>query len=319
MLKLADSYAPTHMFAEYGVAGFIEDVQSAGVDIEVEYYPSGQLGSARDIASLTRSGAIDVSPAAPAYLSDQLPLSSVTDLPGLADDSCVAAQSFLELLEPGGILFETEYAPRGLRPLWVGVIPGYEFMTVSRQIHAPSDVRGLTLRSSGGAMDSNIAAVGGAPVSMPAADAYEALARGTVDGVSFPPASIIPYKLQEVLKYSTDGLNAGAFAIPYVISEVTWDSLSDEQRSVISQSANEAMTRLCNGIGSEQPKAIETMKSDGVEFISFDEEQAAEFEALLEPVRTKWAERFDAAGKPGSEVLAAYEEAIQRNESEATP
>ena len=41
VLKLADSYSTTHMFARYGVEGFIEDVTAAG-DGEGRGVPLGQ-------------------------------------------------------------------------------------------------------------------------------------------------------------------------------------------------------------------------------------------------------------------------------------
>ncbi|GAB3051136.1 TRAP transporter substrate-binding protein DctP [Sediminivirga luteola] len=318
VLKLADNYAPTHMFAEYGVLGFIEEIQEAADEpISVEYYPSGQMGGPREVLSLNRAGSLDITPAAPAYLADQLPLSSVTDLPGLFENSCVAARSLQELLSPGGILYEEEYEPRGLRPLWVAVLPGYEIMTVGRPVEQPADLRGLTIRSSGGAMDGNIAALGAAPVSMPASDAYEALSRRTVDGVSFPPASVLPYRLQEVLAYSTEGLNAGAFAIPYVMSESTWESLTQVQQQRVQEAAQRANERLCEGIEHEGPAAREVMAEDGVEFVRFDEQQAEEFAEMLQPVRERWASELDRVGKPGSAVLQEFERALQTHERDA--
>lgn len=318
VLKLADSYATTHMFARYGVEGFIEDVTEQGPgEVGIEYYPAGQLGSARDIVNLAQAGSLEITPAAPAYLSDQLPLSSVTDLPGLADDSCVASAAFSDLLDEGGVLYEEEYAPRGLRPLWVAVIPSYEIMTASRKVETPEDMEGLTIRSSGGAMDTNIGSLGGAPVSMTAADAYEALSRNTVDGISFPYASVTPYKLEEVLNYSTKGLNLGSFAIPYVIAEDAWQDLSAKQREQITTAADDASQRLCDGIAEENPASEELMREAGITFTELTDLQVEEFAEYLEPLRRQWADEFDAVGRPGTEVLDAYEEAVARHSAAA--
>ena len=318
VLKLADNYATSHMFARYGVEGFIEDVTEPGTgEVGIEYYPAGQLGRARDIVNLAQAGSLEITPAAPSYLSDQLPLSSVTDLPGLAEDSCVASAAFRELLDEGGVLYEEEYAPRGLRPLWVAVIPSYEIMTASRQVETPEDMEGLTIRSSGGAMDTNIAALGGAPVSMTAADAYEALSRHTVDSISFPYASVTPYKLQEVLDHSTKGLNLGSFAMPYVIAEDAWRELSAEQQDRITSAADAASQRLCEGITEENPASEELMRDAGVTFTELTEPQIEEFAEYLEPLRQEWAAGLDAAGRPGTEVLDAYEDAVARHEAAA--
>jgi TRAP-type C4-dicarboxylate transport system substrate-binding protein len=322
-IRLADTYPTTHMFSKYGVSGFIEEIEESGEDpIKVDRYPGGQMGEPGDIMSLTRSGALDIAGLAPSYLAAQLSLSSVADLPGETEDPCVVSRSFQDLLEPDGILYQEEYKPRGLRPLFAVVLPGYEFMT-NKKIETPADARGLTLRSSGGAMDSSIAATGAVPVGLPANEAYEAISRKTVDGVSFPPTSVTSYGMEEVLKYSTKGLNAGSFSLTYAISEKAWDKLSDAQRKRITKAAGHANKRLCEGMVTEIDQAEDAMLDAGMEMNPLDEETSAAFEKDLDPVRQEWAHAFDAKGKPGSQVLKEYQDAVRRHsqdtdESKAT-
>ncbi|MBM6591559.1 TRAP transporter substrate-binding protein DctP [Brevibacterium sp. RIT 803] len=321
-LSLADSYAPTHIFADSGVSVFMDEVSHRGTGshgasketADFSYYPAGQMGTPRDLVSLNRSGVLDITPASAAYLSDQLPLSSVSDLPGMVEDSCVGAQALFDMMSPGGILYEEEYAPRGLRPLWVSVLPSYEILTVSRQINSPSDLRGLNIRTSGGALDATLSDLGAAAVSMPASEAYEALSRKTVDGVAFPFISVLPYKLQEVLGHSTTGLNIGAFAIPYVISEETWTDLDPALQNRIEKAGHDAQNSLCRAVNSETPAAIDTIGEDGVDFNQPHAQGVKEFDDKLAPVRKQWAENMDSIGKPGSQVLSDYEALIARYE-----
>lgn len=328
-LTLADSYPPTHIFGASGVSVFMDELsepegsgssggsgEEAGT-VDFDYYPAGQMGTPRDLVSLNRSGVVDISPASAAYLSDQLPLSSVSDLPGFVDDSCVGADALFDMMSPGGILYEEEYAPRGLRPLWVSVLPSYELLTVDRQIDRPEDLRGLNIRTSGGALDATLDELGAAAVSMPAPDAYEALSRKTVDGVAFPFISVLPYKLQEVLRHSTTGLNIGAFAIPYVISEDSWQELSSATQERIQTAGRHAQESLCTAVNDETPAAIETIEQGGVSFNSPHGRGKTEFDEKLEPVRQQWAENMDSIGKPGSEVLQDYEDSIARYERAA--
>lgn len=314
-LSLADSYAPTHIFAESGVKVFMDEVVEGSSDsVAFDYFPAGQMGTARDLVSLNRSGVLDITPASPAYLADQLPLSSVSDLPGMVEDSCVGARALFDMMSPGGILYEEEYEPRGLRPLWVSVLPSYEILTVSRTINSPQDLRGLNIRTSGGALDSTLEALGAAAVSMPASDAYEALSRKTVDGVAFPFISILPYKLQEVLGHSTKDLNIGAFAIPYVINEDTWDALEPAVQEEIEQAGRDAQASLCSAVNTDTPGAIDTIKDAGVEFNTPGAHGMTEFEEKLAPVRKQWAANMDSIGKPGTEVLRTYEDNLARYE-----
>lgn len=312
VIRLADSYSPAHPFGKHGVSAFLESLDSSHV--EVEYFPSGQMGNARDLANLVESEVVDIGPASAAYLEDKFPLSSVSDLPAMTDDACVAANSMMELLSEGGILHEEEYGKAGLKPLWIAIIPGYEMMTKDRPVRTPGDVEGQVLRSSGGAFDVTISSLGSSAVSMPAGDTYEALARGTIDGTPMPFVSAISYSLEEVANYSTDGLNLGSVGIPYVMSQETWDALTETQQKEIESAATAANRALCEGLNEDKAVAKREMEEAGVQFQVIDGADSAAWDDVLADVRTEWAQSLDRIGRPGTEVLNAYEETVKKNE-----
>lgn len=313
-LRIADDYSPSHQFAEYGVSVFMEELAHSGVGID--YFPSGQLGSPEDLAVLLQEGVVDISATAPAYLEDRFPLTSVSDLPSKVGDSCVAANAMMDLLSEGGILYEEEFAPRGLRPLWVAVLPSYELITIDRRVEHPSDAEGLLIRSAGGALDPSTVSIRAAAVSMSGGETFEAMARNTVDGAAFPYSSANQYGLQDVAKFSTDGLNMGAFNLPYVISDEAWGSLSPAQQETVEQAAELANQTLCDGINEEAQTAKQQMREDGMTFVSIDESNSAEWDELLSGVRDEWAESLDEAGMPATDVLNAYDEAVAKYESQ---
>ncbi|WP_190273515.1 TRAP transporter substrate-binding protein DctP [Crystallibacter crystallopoietes] len=311
-IRLADSYSTSHPFARHGVSVFLEKMEAAGFD--VSYFPSGQMGSAQDLAALVKSEVLDIGPASAAYLEDQFPLSSVSDLPNMTDDACVASGAMMDLLGEGGILYEAEYRPQGLRPLWISIIPGYEVMTASTQVTTPDDVDGLVMRSSGGAFDVTMEAIGATAVSMSAGDTYEAMTRGTIDGTPMPYVSVASYSLEEVTGYSTDGLNLGSVGIPYVISEETWDALSREQQASVRLASAAASQSLCDGLNEEREAARKKMSDAGVSFSRIEGSDAAAWDAILADVRVTWARSLDKINLPGTNVLSAYEEAVKRHE-----
>lgn len=311
-LRLADDYAPSHPFVEYGASVFLEEAESNGVAID--YFPSGQMGTPEDLAVLLETGVIDLGSTAPAYLESKFPLSSVSDLPSDVSDSCVAANAMMDLLGEGGILYEEEFEPRGLRPLWVAVLPGYELQTATKRVASPEDVEGLLIRSAGGALDAATDHIGAQAVSMPGGDAYEAMARQTVDGVGFTYISAHQYGLQGVADYSTDGLNMGSFVLPYVITEAAWDGLTPEQQDSVTRSAETTNASLCEGINKETAVAKEEMGEGGLTYVPIEGENAQAWEELLSGVRDDWATSLDDAGMPGREVLDAYDEAVAKYE-----
>lgn len=312
-LRLADAYAPTHPISAYGASVFQDEMEEAGHS--VDYFPAGQMGNARDLAHLTRTGVLDIAPASPAYLEDELPLSSVSDLPNMTQDACVAANAMMDLLDEDGILYEAEYEPRGLRPLWIAIIPGYEVMTADTQVASPEDVQGQVLRSAGGAFDVTIDAIGASAVSMSAGDTYEAIARGTIDGTPMPYVSAVSYNLEEVANYSTDGLNLGSVGIPYVISEQSWQSLTPGQQDRLQQSAATANQTLCEGLNKDRNESKQLIIEEGMNFTEIEGPLAEDWDNVLANVRAKWAASLDDIDLPGTEVLDAYEEAVERHES----
>lgn len=314
-IRLADSYPVTHPFAEHGASVFIEGLRDA--DFQVDYFPAGQMGTPQDLAVLARTGVVSVAPASAAYLEDQLPLSSVSDLPNMTTDACVAARSMMDLLSEGGILYEQEYEPFGVRPLWISIIPNYEILTNDRQVRTPQDARGLILRSSGGAFDVTMERAGAAAVSMPAGDTYEAMSRGTVDGTAMPFLSVVPYRLDEVSRFSTDGLNLGSVGIPYVISEEAWQELTPDQQAAVTAAGEAANESLCAGLNRLHDEGREYMREQGVELTVITGADRDAWLDALDLVRQDWAESLDRIDLPGSEVLAEYEAALARHEEDA--
>lgn len=314
VIRLADSYSPVHPFGEFGAATFNEAVQEAGFDLD--YFPAGQMGSPEDLAILVRTDVVTVAPASAAYLEDMLPLSSVSDLPNMTTDACVASHAMMDLLSEGGILYEQEYEPLGLRPLWISIIPNYEVLTANRPVSEPADLAGLIIRSSGGAFDVTLAHADVAAASMPAGDTYEAMSRNTVDGTVMPFLSTVPYRLDEVSGYSTDGLNLGSVGIPYVISEDAWQEFTPEQQDALTEAGELANDTLCEALNRLHGEGRDYLRDNGVTLTEVDLSPGSPWAAVTDPVRQDWATSLDEIGLPGTQVLRDYEAAIESYETE---
>lgn len=312
---MGDSFSLTHPIGRGGTERFIEGLreQGPGAGLGLEYYASGQLGKQWDMPTIVRTGVADISVVSPSYVASEMPLSSVGDLPGLVRDSCQAGYALMDLMSEGGILYEEEFAPLNLRPLWVGVIPAYESMTSGREVTVPADLRGTVQRSTGGAQDRIVDSVGAAGVGMPIGDLYEALTRGTVEGTVASPVSITPYGLEEVIHYSTRGANLGSFTTVYVINNDTWNGLSEEQRELISDLAAESQQGVCEELNKSVGASYEAMEESGVRFTDVSD-HAAEWEALLEPTRQGWVRDLESMGRPAGRVLEEFERALAANE-----
>lgn len=303
-LRLADSFPDDHPVSEGGAKHLMQRTEElTDGEVRFEYFPAEQMGSAEDMLDLTRSNVVDVAMIAPAYVPAQLPLSGVADLPGMSENACQGAGSVQQLLDADGVLYREDFAPREIRPLAVGVIPGYEVMTGDRPVSEPEDVRGLQLRSSGGAIDRTVEALGAASVSMPATDMYEAISRGTVDGTVLGPMSAHPYRLDEAADHSTSGAQLGSWTATYSISEQSWRRLPKDARAALATAGRETTRHLCRVIEAENTSAQREMQDGGMQFRELNVQQRKRWEEATAHVQQQWADDMARIGLPGKRAL----------------
>lgn len=312
-LTIADSFPAEHPISAGGAAFLMQRANEISNDsLDFDYFPAEQMGAADDLLDHARTGVVDISLIAPAYVPAQLPLSSVADLPGLTDTPCHTARVVEELVSDSGTLYEEEFAKRGVRPLAVGVIPEYEVLTGDRVVREPADIQGLQMRSAGGATDHTVQALGAAPVAMPATEMYEGISRGTVDGTVLAPMSAEPYKLDEAARHSTSGAQLGGWTMTYSIAESTWRQLPPDARHALEAAGKDTTRNLCRTIAAENRKARAEMGTNGMRFHELTDDERRQWRLATQPVRHEWAHDIESLGLPGNRVLNEFHQARER-------
>jgi len=314
VLKFADTYSATHPIGKAGAQPFLEYLREHGPDVglEIEYYGSGQIGKSRDMPTLLRTDVVQIAVITPSNVSSQLPLSSVSELPGLVDNACHGADALINLMQENGSIYENELEPLGIRPLWVAFVTDYEIMTANREVLEPDDIRGQLIRSNGGMADRIVDHLGASGVSLPGPDLYEALSRGTVEGALFPPVSVLSYKLDETLAYSTVGADLGLSNSTYAISTQAWDRLDAEQRDVVTKASTLANEKACRELPAAADAAFEAMEANGVQLLPIDDTTKSAWDSALVPIRDEWVRDLESIGKPAGLVLSDFERQLQR-------
>src|SRR6195952_2938459 len=184
-LRVADSFPNGHFLVKLILEPWMEQVSKRTNNaVTFEHYPAQQLGKASDMLKLTQTGVADIGYVAPAYTSDKMPVSEVAMLPGAFAHACQGTLAYWKLAKDG-VIAEQDYAGNNIRLLLAVSLPQYRIFTVKQPVKDVTDVTGLKLRSTGGAQDLTLRALGAVPVRMAAPDAYESLSRGTLDGLLF--------------------------------------------------------------------------------------------------------------------------------------
>lgn len=307
VLRVAHQFSPND--TRYDVKPWMERVTKAtNGEVQFEYYPAEQLGKAKDMLALVQSGVADIVISVPSYVSDKMPLTAVLELPGMFTNSCQGALVYSRLTKEGGFLAQQEYAPQGVRVLIPISSAQYHLLSAKNKIESLKDIERMKVRVLAGAMELTMHKLKVVGVKMPGPELYQALSRGTLDGVIFSYGAIVSPSYNLPAKYVTSD-SFGSAVLSFIISESRWRQLPDHVKKAMTE-AGEAVTHsICNGLDTEEADALEKLKQKGVTVVRWPAADKKEMDAVLASVASEWATELDKRGKPGSEVLKAALEA----------
>lgn len=307
VLRIADSFPRDHYIPRYLVKYWIDTVTAASKgELTFEYYPSEQLGKAKDLLSLTVSGVVDVGYVLPSYVSDKMPLSDVVNLPGKFSSSCAGLTAFSKL-STDGMLAQREYAPNGVRVLFSFVAAPYQIV-MRPGFASLKDLEGRKLRSVSWAQETILRHLKAVPVRMSAPDTYEAMSRGTIDGTLLPYSSIESYKLPA--KYVSVGENFGPVAGHYMISEQRWKRIPAHLQKIMQEAGEAASRRACALIDKEENDELNNLRRRQVVGVRLSPDDKRQLATVNSAVAQEWADALDKRGKRGTEVLEAFNDAL---------
>ena len=130
----------------------------------------------------------------------------------------------------------------------------------------------------------NIEAMGGNPVAMPYPDTYAALQQGVIDGLEGSILSFYGTKQYENVKeYSLTRHLLGVSAV--CISKKCWDSLTDEQRTIIQEEFDKGALDNLTETEKLEDEYAQKLKDNGV---TFHEVDAEAFNKAVAPVYEKF-------------------------------
>lgn len=294
-LKLGHIADPKNPYAQGGqkFAELVSEKSDGAMEIQV--FPSSQLGNQRDLVEGLTLGTVDMCLSSSAVLGNFLPQIAVFDLPFIFRDR---AHTF-KALDTIGMEIAKGLEPRGIKVLAFFENGVRNLTNNIRPVYKPEDMEGLKIR----VMEqpiyiSMMKALGANPTPMAFGELFTALQQGVVDGQENPAAHIYTKRFFEVQKYIS--LTAHTYsAEPMLISMITWKKLTPEQQSVLQESANEAkdwQRKLAIDLESSYwDKIRKSGKSEIIEDV--------DREAFKEATAGVWADFEDKVGKDNIEAV----------------
>jgi len=168
-----------------------------------------------------------------------------------------------------------------------------------------ADFKGKRLRALGG-MGAAARLIGATPVTMPSAETYTALQRGTVDAIGYPYSyAFAAFKLDEVADWVTTNMKLGTVNCPTVFNKAKYDKLPDQYKKLLDSLKDGAYDAMeAAYIDKDKKNEAKWSAPDSkVKMIKIPEDQMTEFRKIAgKPVWDKWVE--DNKGSiPAQELL----------------
>jgi TRAP-type transport system periplasmic protein len=270
---------------DLGAKRFAELVDTkSGGKLTVKLFPGGTLGGEAAVASSLQGGILEMSMMGPGILTGMDKDFGVFDTPFLFDDT-KEADAILD--GPVGKKLLDKLPDKGL----VGLAywdHGFRILTNSkRPVSKAEDIQGLKIRVQQIPVYIDmITALGANAVPMPFTELYTALETGAVDGQENPFVSVEVTKFFEVQKYASNTRHAYS-PLLVLASKKFWDKLSNDERTVLLEAANEAKPYERETSRALDAKAVETLKSNGMTITDIPQEERARMRDMLKPVIEK--------------------------------
>lgn len=285
---------------------FKEEVEEAtNGRVVVNVFPSGQLGSAREMFEGLQMGTQEITLVPTARISGFAPELQLFDLPFLFPDR-----------EIGYEIMDGEVGTELLNKLSsqkvIGVAfyeDGYKHFTANKAINSVKDFQGVKFRT----MESPIIveqfkALGAIPVPIDFGELYNSLQLGVVDGQENPLVTIESQKFYEVQSHLI--LSEHAYLAHVLLFSESWfNGLPEDIQNILYEKGREIAKWQRQAVQEEEEKYLETIREYGTTIIELTDEQKEEMKEATRSVYQIYTNEF------GSEILDKVFQEIERLQS----
>ncbi len=266
-LKLAHTLDTTHSVHQAMVFMGERLKELSGGTMDIDIYPSGQLGSERDTMELLQIGSLAITKVSTSPMEGFVPEMKVFSIPYVFRDEehlweVLQGKIGEDLLQAGEAVY--------LRGLVYYDAGSRSFYTRDEPIREPKDLAGLKIR----VMKSQtsvrmVEALGGSATPISFGELYTALQQGVVDGAENNPPSFYLSKHYDVARYYTLDMHTSVPDILLMSSHV-WNSLNAEQQGWVQEAARLSVPYQRALWKESSDAALQAVKDAGVEIIKPD-------------------------------------------------
>ncbi|NSX54992.1 C4-dicarboxylate TRAP transporter substrate-binding protein [Parasulfitobacter algicola] len=287
--------------------------RSAG-DMRIDIQWGGALFKAQAALQSVRDGVADMGTVIAVYYPQELVGYGIADLPLDNPDAWVGMRATDELMRNSDVIAQ-DLANKGLVYIGTFTTSAVHIGCKDAAIRSVSDIDGLKVRGTG-AYGKVFGELGANMVNMSIYEAYQGLDTGLIDCSQGYSYAVSALKQAEVMDSYTllDWGQVGGVGI-FMNADIHAD-LSEEQKALLAEVGIDMANEFGRLITEANAKAIESMKTQGVEVIELPQEDRAKLVAAGAPYIGQWTETAKRVGLPGEDLLAEYQALITKYTAE---
>jgi TRAP-type C4-dicarboxylate transport system substrate-binding protein len=302
-LKIASFPGPKHPINARLFNPWIASVNGMNKGLTAKLYVAGKLGKG-PAKQFKRAidGVADITFGLQGYTSKQFRATTLVELANVMGNAADGTKR-LQAAYAQSAAVRKEYDKVHVLGIWTIDVP--IIMTKNKPIKSIADLKGLKLRTPSQMSAKSIEALGAVPVPMPITKLYNALARGTVDGVLVSPAVLHSFKIKEVTRFFASGIPFGSSPMFIVMNKKSWNKLSPAHKDIINKTSGIKMGRNGGNIyDTENEKGMSFLAgSKAHNLIRLPDAEVRKAGSLLSTLETEIIQQWEKQGVPATEIL----------------
>ncbi|WP_216830291.1 type 2 periplasmic-binding domain-containing protein [Alkalihalobacterium elongatum] len=283
--------------------------------LSFEVFSAGELVPLGSEYDALRQGTIDIGLTLSAvYDPQRFPYSEVVMLPLLESNSNIIANAVQKMAESdreisdGKTYYELEFGDKDLVVFFLPPTEPYVISTTKHKFDTVEDFNAsIRMRTPSRVHEILASNLGLTSLSMPITDAYDALSRNALDGLFYNVPDWKAIGLDELIKYTIEGVNLGHFVNQIAMTQETWDKIPKDIQEKFRNAANEIIYDGAQLTMNEMVENKENNIEKGGEFIHINELNSEARDIINSAVVDTWHDWIE---NLESENLAGKEMAI---------
>lgn len=303
------SYEPeSHYLVEFAYKRYFDEItRRTNGDITFKWFHGGTLVKAPQTVDGLKSGLVDIVVTTGIFTQESLfPTTHVMTLPFQFDSTVEANHVFQKMYHN---IPEVQAEFEGLVPLGFHVSDFFN-LHIHKDVKAVEtleDLQGLEIGafSKSGVTYSEL--LGATPRNIKLEDLYVSLQRKAIDGIWFPTAPMIKWKMTD--HTSNHSLVGGPFVmIPMTMAKPVWDKLTPEQQEIFKSMENELTNYTAALVDNRRQSSVSKMEGRGDTIVRLSPEEKAKWVEQAQPAYDTWMALMEEKGNDGEAILAKVRE-----------